>query len=70
MASINLVNFSTQAHSQHGGVLRTKMKVSEAVKMLIRRLNTRFQLVKKRTSPVVAYENINKRVANALGLLF
>ena len=43
------------------------MKVTEAVKSLIRRLNTCFQLVKKRF-PVVAYENIAIRVANALGL--
>ena len=43
------------------------MKVTEAVKTLIRRLNTCFQLVKKRF-PVVAYENIAIRVANALGL--
>ena len=43
------------------------MKVTEAVKTLIRRLNTCFQLVKKRFL-VVAYENIAIRVANALGL--
>ena len=43
------------------------MKVTEAMKSLIRRLNTCFQLVKKRF-PVVAYENIAIRVANALGL--
>ena len=43
------------------------MKVTEAVKTLIRRLNTCFQLVKKRF-PVVAYENIAIRVASALGL--
>ena len=43
------------------------MKVTGAVKTLIRRLNTCFQLVKKRF-PVVAYENIAIRVANALGL--
>ena len=43
------------------------MKVTEAVKTLIRRLNTCFLLVKKRF-PVVAYENIAIRVANALGL--
>ena len=35
------------------------MKVTEAVKTLIRRLNTCFKLVKKRF-PVVAYENIAK----------
>ena len=43
------------------------MKVTEAVNTLIRRLNTCFQLVKKRF-PVVAYENIAIRVTNALGL--
>ena len=41
------------------------MKVTEAVKTLIRRLNTCFQLVKKRF-PVVAYENIAIRVAKPL----
>ena len=43
------------------------MKVTEAVKTLIRRLSTCFQLVKKRF-PAVAYENIAIWVANALGL--
>ena len=52
-------------HSEHGGVPRTKMKVTEAGKTLIRRINTCFQLEKKR-SPVVAYENITRRVANAV----
>ena len=37
-------------HSEHGGVPRTKTKVREAVKSLIRRLNTCFQLVKKEVS--------------------
>ena len=41
------------------------MKVTEAVKTLIRQINTYFQLVKKRF-PVVAYENFAIRVANAL----
>ena len=54
-------------HSEHGGAPRTKVKVPEAVKTLIRRLNTCFRLVKKRF-PVVAYENIAIRMANALGL--
>ena len=43
------------------------MKVTEAVKSLIRRLNTCFQLVKKEVS-CRSYENIAIRVANALGL--
>ena len=54
-------------HSEHGGVPRTNLKVTEAVKTLIRQLNTCFQLVKKRF-PVEAYENIAIRVANALGV--
>ena len=54
-------------HSEHGGVPKTKMKVTEVVKTLTRRLNTCFQLVKKRF-PVVVYENIAIRVANALRL--
>ena len=43
------------------------MKVTEAVKSLIRRLNTCFQLVKKEVS-CRSYENIAIWVANALGL--
>ena len=55
-------------HSERGGVPRAKMNITEEVKTLIRRLNTCFQLEKKRRSPVVAYEHVTKRVANALSL--
>lgn len=44
------------------------MKITEEVKTLIRRLNACFQLEKKRRSPIVAYEHVTKRVANALSL--